>query len=102
MLTKVVLAIAALLLGIYLGMGRFSQTPEEIEQLLGRGQRRKAKRHFMWLDYLKPTQRASARRARPSRFRTAAPRISEPDAEGDGPPASGAEGAPRPGDDPAG
>jgi hypothetical protein len=68
---KILGGVAALALGVYLGMGEFRQTPEEIEARLGTGRRRKAKRHFMWLNYLKPQKRASERRAVRHRFKTA-------------------------------
>ena len=64
---KILGAIAALALGIYLGLpGRFRQTPEEIEQSLGvRRASRKAKRHFTPLDWIRPKDRGSdQRRAR--------------------------------------
>ena len=55
-------AIAALALGIYLGGGSFTQSQDEIEARLGVGQPRKAKRHFMWLNYFRTDERASKRR----------------------------------------
>ncbi len=59
-------------MGVYLGVGNFTQTREEIDhRLVSGGQPRKAKRHFMWLDYMRPTKRASARRAVRTHFRTA-------------------------------
>ncbi len=63
---------AALALGIFLGFGRYTQSQEEIEARLsgGVGKRRRAKRHFMWLNYFKAQERASVRgRPRP-RFKT--------------------------------
>ncbi len=59
-------------MGLYLGAGNFTQTREEIDhRLVSGGRPRKAKRHFMWLDYMRPTKRASARRAVRTHFRTA-------------------------------
>ncbi|MCH7562516.1 MAG: hypothetical protein IH968_01720 [Gemmatimonadetes bacterium] len=59
-------------MGLYLGVGNFTQTREEIDQrLVSGGQPRKAKRHFMWLDYMRTTKPASARRAVRTHFRTA-------------------------------
>ncbi len=74
---KILGGVLALALGIYLGLGEFRQTPEEIEARLGTGRRRKAKRHFIWLNYLKADKRASERRAVRHRFRTAAAKPSE-------------------------
>ena len=68
-------AIAAVALGIYLGGGGYTQTQEEIEARLGVGQPRKAKRHFMWLDYFKTIKPASERRRnRTQHFKTVVPR----------------------------
>ena len=59
-------------MGVYLGVGNFTQTREEIDdRLVSGGQPRKAKRHFMWLDYMRPTKRASTRRAVRTHVRTA-------------------------------
>ena len=59
-------------MGVYLGVGNFTQTREEIDdRLVSGGQPRKAKRHFMWLDYMRPIKRASTRRAVRTHFRTA-------------------------------
>lgn len=41
------------------------------------GRPRKVKRHFMWLNYLRPTRRGSERRAGRVHFRTAAPKPPE-------------------------
>ena len=68
---KILGGVAALALGIFLGAGRYSQSPEEVAARLGKGQPRKAKRHFMWLNYLKSNQRASQRRRGRERFKTA-------------------------------
>ena len=66
--------IAAVALGIYLGGGRYTQSQAEIEARLGVGQPRKAKRHFMWLDFLKANERGSDRRRTRSHFKTAVAR----------------------------
>ncbi len=59
-------------MGLYLGVGTFTQTREEIDhRLASGGHPRKAKRHFMWLDYMRTTKRASERRAVRTHFRTA-------------------------------
>lgn len=67
--------IAAFGLGIWLGLGRFEQSPREIEEALGeKGERPRAKRHFMYLDYLRPKRRESRRRGRErGRFHVEAP-----------------------------
>ena len=58
--------IAAVALGFYLGNGRYTQTQAEIEARLGGGKPRRAKRHFMWLNYFRTVERASDRgRKRP-------------------------------------
>ncbi len=66
--------LAAVALGIYLGGGRYTQTQEEIEARLGVGKPRRAKRHFMWLDFLKANERGSERRRDRGHFRTAVAR----------------------------
>ena len=78
---KIVGGLAALVLGIYLGMGRYTQTNDEIAARLGSGKPRQAKRHFIWLNFLKTDERASDRRRgqRESRFKTAVARDSESD-----------------------
>jgi hypothetical protein len=68
---KILGGFAAVGLGIYLGLGENRQTADEMQQLLGRGKPRKAKRHFMWLNYMKATKRASQRRAKRTYFSTA-------------------------------
>ena len=74
---KILGGVAALLLGVWLGLGTNRQTAEDmdLELALGKGRPRKVKRHFMWLNYLKADKRASERRARSTstrgRFRTA-------------------------------
>ena len=71
---KILVGVAALALGIYLGGTRYSQTPEEVSARMGKGLPRKAKRHFMWLNYLKVGERASERRGGRGRFKTAVAR----------------------------
>ena len=74
---QIVAGLAAVALGIYLGGGRYTQTQEEIDVRLGGGKPRRAKRHFMWLNYFKADQRASTRgRPRP-RFKTVVARDRE-------------------------
>ncbi len=64
-------AVAALALGIYLGSGSFTQSQEEIEARLGGvGKPRRAKRHFMWLNYFRADERASKRRGTRRHFHT--------------------------------
>ena len=59
-------ALAAVALGFYLGNGRYTQSQQEIEARLGGGKPRRAKRHFMWLNYFRADERASDRgRIRP-------------------------------------
>ena len=67
-------AIAAVALGMYLGGSPYTQSQAEIEARLGVGQPRKAKRHFMWLDFLKANERGSDRRRTRSHFKTAVAR----------------------------
>jgi len=71
---KILGGVAALALGVHLGRGHYSQSPEEISARLGRGQPRKAKRHFMWLNYLKVGPRGSERRRGRRHFKTAVAR----------------------------
>ena len=67
--------LAAVALGVFLGGGRYTQTQEEIEARLGDfGKPRRAKRHFMWLDYFKAVQRGSDRRRTREHFKTAVAR----------------------------
>jgi len=68
---KILAGVAALALGIYLGGTPYTQSPEEVSARMGKGQPRRAKRHFMWLNYLKVGQRASDRRRQRRHFRTA-------------------------------
>ena len=71
-------ALAAVALGFYLGYAPYSQSQEEIEARMGTGKPRRAKRHFMWLNYFKTDERASTRGRTRQRFKTAAhrPRLS--------------------------
>lgn len=78
--------VAAFALGIWLGLGRYDQSTSELDRRLGeKGHRRKAKRHFMYLDYLRPGSKGSERkkRGRRGRFHTVAPkrRAEEEDGE---------------------
>ena len=66
--------LAAVALGFYLGNGRYTQSQAEIEARLGGGKPRRAKRHFMWLNYFKADERASDRRRTRPRFKTVAAR----------------------------
>ena len=59
---------------MYLGGSPYTQTQGEIEARLGDGRPRKAKRHFMWLDYLKAHERGSDRRRTRTHFKTAVAR----------------------------
>ncbi len=72
--------LAAVALGIFLGTGRYTQTQEEIEARLGGGggKPRRAKRHFMWLDYIKTEERGSNRARKRERFKTAVARDKNP------------------------
>ena len=56
--------ILAVIFGFYLGRGTYSQSIEEVEDRMGKGKPRRAKRHFMWLNYMRPEDRASKRRRR--------------------------------------
>jgi len=67
-------ALAAVALGFYLGYAPYSQSREEIEARMGTGKPRRAKRHFMWLNYFKTDERASTRGRTRQRFKTAVPR----------------------------
>ena len=75
---KILGGVAALALGIWLGLpGRYQRDEDEIARLLGRpgGTRRRVKRSFTPLDWLRNDRRGSDRRRDASRrrFRTAAP-----------------------------
>ena len=61
--------LAAVALGFYLGNGRYTQSQQEIEARLGGGKPRRAKRHFMWLDYFRADERASDRGRTRQRFK---------------------------------
>lgn len=81
---KILGLIAALLLGIRLGLGQFRQDPRDIERALGeKRQRKRVHRHFTPLDLLKSRERSSREGGR-SRFRTAAPKRREERAEDEG------------------
>jgi len=67
-------ALAAVALGFYLGYAPYSQSQEEIEARMGTGKPRRAKRHFMWLNYFKTDERASTRGRTRQRFTTVVPR----------------------------
>ena len=60
----VLVGILAVIFGFYLGRGTYSQSIEEVEERMGKGKPRRAKRHFMWLNYMRPEDRASKRRRR--------------------------------------
>jgi len=66
--------VGALALGLYLGAGRYTQTQLEIDVRMGGGKPRRAKRHFMWLDYFKAHERGSDRRRTRAHFKTAVAR----------------------------
>ena len=67
-------ALAAVALGFYLGYAPYSQSQEEIEARMGTGKPRRAKRHFMCLNYFKTDERASTRGRTRQRFKTAVAR----------------------------
>ena len=71
---KILGAVAAFALGIHLGAGRYTQSYDEVKARMGKGQPRKAKRHFMWLNYLKVGERGSERRRERRHFKTAVAR----------------------------
>ena len=58
----VLVGILAVIFGFYLGRGTYSQSIEEVEDRMGKGKPRRAKRHFLWLNYMRPEDRASKRR----------------------------------------
>lgn len=70
-IVMVALSIGALLLGIWMGMpGRYTQTPEDIEQVMakGGGRRKRTKRIFTPLAWVQRQISArSGRQARPGR-----------------------------------
>ena len=61
--------LAAVALGFYLGNGRYTQSQAEIEARLGGGKPRRAKRHFVWLNYFRADERASDRGRTRQRFK---------------------------------
>ncbi len=71
---KILGGVLALAFGVYLGAGNFNQSQDEVAARLGKGQPRKAKRHFMWLNYLKANPRGSERRRGRQHFKTAVAR----------------------------
>ena len=50
----VLAGILAVIFGFYLGRGTYNQSVEEVEARMGKGKPRRAKRHFMWLNYMRP------------------------------------------------
>lgn len=79
LLLKILVGVAAVGIGIWLGLpGRYEQTQEDIEKAMDRGgaRRNQVKRVFTPLDWLRKDKRGSQRRAEMQRrrFRTAAPR----------------------------
>ena len=60
----VLAGILAVIFGFYLGRGTYNQSVVEVEARMGKGKPRRAKRHFMWLNYMRPEDRASKRRRR--------------------------------------
>ena len=63
---KILGGIVALVFGLWLGSaGAYRQRPEEIDRVMerGGGRRYRVKRRFVALDYLRPKQRQSERRA---------------------------------------
>jgi hypothetical protein len=76
LLLKILLGIAAVALGIWLGLpGRYTQSVDEIEKAMERGgaRRNTVKRHFTPLDWFRKEQKGSDRRRQRRHFRTAAP-----------------------------
>lgn len=76
LLLKIVLGLAALALGIWLGLpGRYEQSLDEIDRAMERGgaRRNTVKRHFTPLDWFRKEQKGSDRRRQRRHFRTAAP-----------------------------
>ncbi len=74
---KILGGLAAVGLGVFLGGSRYTQSQAEIEARMGLGKPRKAKRHFMWLDFVKAKDRASVRRRNRQHFKTAVGRKKE-------------------------
>ena len=79
LLLKILGGLAALGLGIYLGLaGQYRPNPDEIERaLLGQGRTRRAKRHFTLLGWLRKNDERSShvrrRRAPTGRFNLYSP-----------------------------
>ena len=76
LLLKILLGLAAVGVGIWLGLpGRYEQTQDEIEKAMDRGgaKRNQVKKVFTPLDWLRKDQRASVRRSQRRYFKTAAP-----------------------------
>lgn len=70
LMVKILVALAALGLGIWLGLpGRYEQTVEEIERNMDEGRRhsRKVKRHFTPLAWIQRSLKARGERAAPRR-----------------------------------
>ena len=74
---KILGGLGAVALGMFLGTGRYTQTQQEIDVRLGGGKPRRAKRHFMWLDLLRTSERGSNRGRPRARFKTAVARDKE-------------------------
>ena len=76
---KIGLALLALLYGVYLGLpGRYTQSVEEIDQIMerGGGRRRRVKQRFTplaWLQRRASARRASSRRSGRGGFRLESP-----------------------------
>ncbi len=76
LLLKILLGVAALGLGIWLGRpARYTQSLDEIDKAMERGgaRRNQVKRHFTPLDWLRKESKGSDRRRQRRHFRTAAP-----------------------------
>lgn len=76
MAIKILGALAALALGLWLGLpGRYTQTPDELDEAMRRGgaRRNQVRRHFTPLDWLRKEQRGSVRRRQRRYFETATP-----------------------------
>ncbi|HEX9885777.1 MAG TPA: hypothetical protein VGA70_04780 [Longimicrobiales bacterium] len=77
LILKILGGIAALLLGVWLGLpGRYEQSTRDIERAMDQGgaKRRQVKRHFTFINWLHKDRKASERRRQRSRFKTAAPK----------------------------
>ena len=90
MITKILIGVAALGFGIFLGRPRrYEQPLDELDRALGhdRGRRQWAKRHFTPLDLLRKNSRGSERRrSERGRFQTVAPGGETGSRKDDGPP----------------